>query len=85
MIRFSGLVLIFLLVSLDPIFSAPFAEKGAKGPFCKNPKARNNSTGCSTIEYVKGHVGDQFTEDCVKFTCIKVSKKVGVWSQGPAM
>ena len=33
----------------------------------------------------KGFFGDQYTEDCIKFTCIKANKKIGVWSQGPAM
>ena len=50
-------------------------------------QGKNNSTevSCDLNNDLKGNVGDHYTEDCVKFTCIKGSKKAGVWSEGPAM
>ena len=62
---------------------------GAKKPKCKNPKVEffsncNISTTTKVTMY-QGEVGEYSYRGCQKRTCLKASKKLAIWSPGPAV
>lgn len=58
------------------------ARKAAK---CKNPKVKINEKRKCLVHLYQGYEGDTIHEGCYQLTCVKASKKSGIWVKTPAL